>query len=237
MAREVVQVAPAQRRRGTDGAAEQQQGAAEHDAAVDVRPQREQREGEQDPAVGAAGIARQQPHECREERQREGLRARRRRHLDEDQRGRHGGDPERRAAEAARREHRDAERADEARDVGEVDERQPAEVEEAVRGQMGQPLLVLPRLAGGERRQAVGMRQAGTGDVAARREPEPGVRRHPRRRDRQQAEREQQRRQRQHRVGDRAFHDAREPCQRMRRAGASGRARSYRRHRHDALRN
>ena len=92
----------------------------------------------------------------------------------------HIGEPPR----LPRGEHRDAERADEARDVDEVDERQAAEVEEAVRGEMGEPLLVLPRLAAGEGRQAIRVRQAGARDVAAGREPEPRVRGQPGGRDR-----------------------------------------------------
>ena len=70
---------------------------------------------------------------------------------------------------------------------------------------MCEPLLVLPRLTGRERHQAVGVGQAALDDVAAGCQAEPGVAGDPERRDHQEAERQQHEREREQRIGNRAL--------------------------------
>ena len=177
---------------------------------MQVRPEREQRDDQEDPPVGRSGVAREQPEERGEERHRVGLGARRRGDLDQDQEACERDDPGRRASEPARSERRDRQRGDQARRVRERNEREAADAEEPVRREVREPLLILPGMTGGERGQAIAVRKAVPENVAARGEAEPRVCREARRCDGEQTEREQERRNRKQRLGDRALEQARE---------------------------
>ena len=164
---------------------------------------------------GVPCVTREEPEEQREERHRERLRAGRREHLDQQDRRRQRGDPHRRASEAAGGGDRDEQAAGQQHAVREVHERQAADGVEAIRGEVREPLLVLPWMPGRERHQAVAVGQPVLHDVAPRDQVEPRVSGDPAGCLEEQAEREQQQRQRQQRVGDRAVDGARDSRERV----------------------
>ncbi len=165
----------AARRHDAERRAQADEGAGEQHAAVQVRPQHEQRHEPEDAAVGRTRIAREQPHRDREERVGERLRADARRH-DQRERGQcHDGRPDRRPAEPRAAAIAIATAPTRHTASSSTSSDAPAEREGAVRDEVREPLLVDPRVPGGERHQAVGVGQAVLRDVAPVDQVEPGV--------------------------------------------------------------
>ena len=149
----------------------------QHDRAVQVRPQCDDRENEQNTARGFPAVARENPVPQDEEWKREALCSEQhQRHVPREQSerapggGRRGGGSER-----SRREYRERQRRQDHRDACGRKKANPAEILDLVQPELRQPLLIDPANATRPNGELVVLREAVLHDPTAADEVEPRV--------------------------------------------------------------